>query len=139
MTRKGTPAGIKKRAKELRQEMTPAEIVLWEKLRDRRLGGYKFRRQKPIGPFIVDFYCAESRLVVEIDGESHDLRAEQDEARTRQLADYGYRVIRFRNEQVTDLLEIVLEAILVNCANQAPLLPALGEGAGDEGDSSSNP
>jgi very-short-patch-repair endonuclease len=138
MRRTGTPAGVKKRAKELRQEMTPAETVLWEKLRDRRLGGYKFRRQKAIGPFIADFYCAERRLVVEIDGDIHDLKADQDMARTEQFTDYGYRVIRFRNEQVTRQIESVLTAILANCQNRAPLLPALGEGAGDEGDSSIN-
>lgn len=138
MKRTGTPAGVKKRAKELRQEMTPVEKALWEKLRDRRLGGYKFRRQKAIGPFIADFYCAESRLVVEIDGDIHDLKAEQDKARTEQFADHGYRVIRFRNEQIIQQIESVLTAILANCHKRAPLLPRLGEGAGDEGDSSIN-
>ena len=133
MKRIGSPPSIKLRAKELRQEMTPAEKVLWEKLRDRRLGGYKFRRQKAIGPFIADFYCAESRLVVEIDGDIHDLEAEQDKARTKQFADYGYRVIRFRNELVSQQIESILSVILANCQDQASLLPASGEGEFDPG------
>jgi len=77
--------------------MTEAESLLWERLRGRRLGGYKFRRQHPLGPFIADFYCAESHLVVEIDGDIHDRQVEQDQARTNQFELYGYRVIRFEN------------------------------------------
>ena len=78
-----TAAGIQQRAKELRQEMTRAEQLLLERLRKRQLSGLKFRRQHPLGPFITDFYCAEKRLVVEIDGDIHDLQKTQDEQRTR--------------------------------------------------------
>jgi len=88
-----TSAGIQQHARELRHEMTRAEQLLWERLRDHQLGGLKFRRQHPLGPFIADFYCAEKRLVLEIDGDIHDLQREQDEQRTRQYEEFGYRVI----------------------------------------------
>ncbi|TEU11527.1 MAG: endonuclease domain-containing protein [Anaerolineales bacterium] len=92
-----TPAQIQQRARELCKEMTPAEKLLWSHLRNKRLKGLKFRRQHPLGPFIADFYCAARRLVVEIDGDIHDLQPERDAARTEQFKQYGYRVIRFRN------------------------------------------
>ena len=136
MKRSGTPAKIIKRARELRQEMTPAETMLWERLRDRRLGGYKFWRQKAIGPFIVDFYCAENRLVVEIDGSVHDLQVEQDEARTKQLADFGYQVIRFRNTQVIEDLDEVLSTIRSKCESIPTASPISGETAAEDRDQS---
>lgn len=95
-----TPAQIQQRARELRQEMTPAEKLLWSRLRNKQLHELKFRRQLPLGPFIADFYCAARCLVVEIDGDIHDLQPERDAARTEQFEQHGYRVIRFRNEQV---------------------------------------
>ncbi len=131
-----TPPGIKKQARELRREMTLAEIALWAKLRNRQLDGYKFRRQSAIGPFIADFYCAECRLVVEIDGDIHDLRHEEDLARTHQFEEHGYHVIRFRNQEVLQNIRAVLAAILQTCQelrSNESLLPELGEGAGDEG------
>ena len=75
--------------RELRQPQTPAEEKLWMHVRSRQLGGFKFRRQHPIGPFIVDFYCAACRLVVEIDGESHAEQVEYDLARTAWLNETG--------------------------------------------------
>ncbi len=73
------------RARELRQPQTPAERKLWSRLRNQRLGGFKFRRQHPIDRFIVDFYCATCHLVVEVDGDSHTEQAEYDAARTAWL------------------------------------------------------
>ena len=110
-----TSASVQQRARELRQEMTPAEYLLWTRLRNQKLAGLKFRRQHPVGPFIVDFYCAAYRLVVEIDGDIHDLQMERDAARTEQLEGYGYRVIRFRNERVLNAVESVLAAIKAAC------------------------
>ena len=110
-----TPAQIQQRARELRREMTPAEKLLWSRLRNKRLDGLKFRRQHPLGPFIADFYCAACRLVVEIDGDIHDLQPEREAARTEQFAQYGYRVIRFRNKQVLNDIEDVLAAIEAAC------------------------
>lgn len=110
-----TPAQIQQRARELRREMTPAERMLWQRLRNQQLSGLKFRRQHPLGPFIADFYCAVRRLVVEIDGDIHDLQPERDAVRTEQFEQYGYRVIRFRNEQVLNDIEDVLAAIEATC------------------------
>jgi very-short-patch-repair endonuclease len=109
-----TPA-VQQRAKDLRQQMTPAEVMLWQRLRAHRLGGLKFRRQHPLGPFIADFYCAEYRLVVEIDGGIHAKQAEHDQARTEQFEVYGYRVIRFKNTEVEQDIEKVLEKIVEAC------------------------
>ena len=91
---------IRQRAKELRQEMTPAERWLWEHIRNRRLGGFKFRRQHPVGQFVADFYCAEVRLILELDGGVHDEQQERDAVRSRDLQARGYRVLRLRNERI---------------------------------------
>jgi very-short-patch-repair endonuclease len=125
-----TSANIQQRAKELRQEMTPAEKILWQLLRNRRLSGLKFRRQHPLGPFITDFYCAEYRLVVEIDGDIHDLQKDQDKQRTCQFEEFGYHVIRFKNEEVESNVSRVLNKILEAC--QLPS-PNSGRRDGDEG------
>ena len=110
-----TSAPIQQRTRELRREMTPAEKTLWNRLRDRQFAGLKFRRQHPLGPFIADFYCAECRLVIEIDGDIHDLQVQHDQARTERFEEYGYQVIRFRNEQVLNDLTGVLASIQAAC------------------------
>ena len=110
-----TTAAIQQRARELRQEMTPAEELLWGRLRRKQLNGLKFRRQHPLGPFIADFYCAEYRLVVEIDGDVHKGQREYDIVRTEWFEAHGYRVIRFRNDDVIKDIETVLTAILATC------------------------
>jgi very-short-patch-repair endonuclease len=125
-----TSASIQQRAKEFRQKMTRTEQMLWERLRNRQLSGLKFRRQHPLGPFITDFYCAEKRLVVEIDGNIHYLQRVQDEQQTRQFEEFGYRVIRFRNEEVETNISLVLKKILETCK---PPSPRIGRKAGDEG------
>lgn len=103
----------------MRQPQTPAERTLWARLRDRRLSGLKFRRQHPIGRFIVDFCCPARRLAVEIDGDSHAEQAEYDAARTAWLVEQGYAVIRFTNQEVHRHIEAVLEAILTACQRQS--------------------
>src|SRR5574339_520186 len=85
------------RAKELRRNMTPAEKILWEELRANKLGVH-FRRQQVIAGFIVDFYCHKATLVVEVDGDIHDLQKEEDARREKVLDELGLRMIRFRNE-----------------------------------------
>lgn len=92
--------------------MTDAERMLWFHLRDRRLGGYKFRRQHPIGPFIVDFVCPEKRLIVEVDGGQHALNVEDDNQRSRFLQDKGFQILRFWNNEVLQETEAVLTKIL---------------------------
>ncbi|MEJ0025394.1 MAG: endonuclease domain-containing protein [Rhizomicrobium sp.] len=100
-------------ARRLRTDMTDAERVLWALLRNRRLGGVKFRRQQPIGPYIADFFCRSARLVVELDGDQHGVAEQQlhDEARTRYLNDQGYSVIRFSNLDVLKHRDVVMESV----------------------------
>lgn len=100
------------RERQLRRDQTEAERVLWERLRDRRLAGFKFRRQHRIGPYYADFACAEAMLVVELDGSQHLEQVDCDAARTRFLESLGYRVLRFWNDEVMVRTEDVLEAIL---------------------------
>jgi very-short-patch-repair endonuclease len=102
-------------AHELRQPQTPAEQKLWLHLRNRQLDGFKFRRQHPIDRFIIDFYCAEAKLCIEIDGDSHAEQIEYDQARTEYLNERGYTVIRFTNREVFNQCEAVLQAIAAEC------------------------
>jgi len=98
------------RAKELRREMTPAEKILWNELRANKLGVH-FRRQQVIQGFIVDFYCHRAGLVVEVDGDIHDLQQEEDARREKVLSELGLRVVRFRNDEVLRNLAIVVGQI----------------------------
>jgi very-short-patch-repair endonuclease len=103
----------KPKRRELRNASTPAEALLWTHLQRSALGGWKFRRQHSIGPYIVDFYCPLFRLAVELDGEGHfEFIADPYEAeRTRYLEGLGIRIVRFENRMVFDALEAVLETI----------------------------
>jgi very-short-patch-repair endonuclease len=114
---RGTAPDIIAADRRLRLNLTPAEQKLWQALSKRQLNGLKFRCQHPVGSFIVDFYCPEHRLVIELDGSIHDQQIEQDTARTAQLNQHGYRVIRFRNETVLANLKHVLHQILENTTN----------------------
>ena len=98
------------RAKELRREMTPAERILWEELRANKLGVH-FRRQQVIQGFIVDFYCHKAGLVIEVDGDVHDLQKEEDERRERVLRELGLRIVRFGNDEVGRELSAVVGRI----------------------------
>jgi len=102
-------------ARNLRRSQTDAERKLWLLLRDRRLAGFKFRRQHPIGPFIVDFCCTEVKVIVELDGGHHALTHDGDAARGRYLTGQGYRVLRFWNNEVLGntfgVLERIVEAL----------------------------
>lgn len=98
------------RAKELRRDMTPAEKILWEELRANKLGVH-FRRQQVIQGFIVDFYCHKSALVIEVDGDIHDLQKEEDERREKVLSQMGLQIIRFRNGEVLKNLSAVVGKI----------------------------
>lgn len=97
-------------ARRLRAEMTPAEHVLWEAIRRQALGA-RFRRQHPLGPYVLDFCCPEHHLVLEVDGLIHDQQADYDQDRTHHLEAYGYRVLRFRNDEVLTDLPAVLTRI----------------------------
>ena len=99
------------RARELRKNATDAERKLWSKLRYRQLGGYRFRRQVPIGQFIVDFACLSHRLLIEVDGGQHVERVAYDLARTRWLESRNYRLLRFWNIDVLKDIDGVLDTI----------------------------
>ena len=102
------------RARTLRRDATAAEKILWHHLRNRQLDGFKFSRQEPIGPYIVDFVCRAKKLIIEIDGVTHETAEElaHDAARTEFLVGQGYRVIRFKNEDIFGDLGPVLEKIM---------------------------
>ncbi|MGH6769047.1 MAG: endonuclease domain-containing protein [Xanthobacteraceae bacterium] len=110
-------------ARRLRKHQTDAERVLWFRLRDRRLGGWKFRRQKSLNGFVVDFCCPDAKLVVELDGGQHSERQPQDERRTRNLEASGYLVLRFWNHDVLQNTDGVLEEILDTINQQQALEP----------------
>jgi very-short-patch-repair endonuclease len=108
------------RARLLRRNLTDAERTLWQSLRNRRRGDRKFRRQVPIGRYIVDFLCEECRLILEIDGGQHAQSQGYDDARTRYLNTCGYHVLRFWNTDVLENLEGVLTVILAETARPSP-------------------
>jgi very-short-patch-repair endonuclease len=107
-----------RRARTLRAEDTQAEARLWNALRDRQLGGWKWRRQSPQGPFIVDFHCPEARLVVEVDGGQHSEAAAYDARRTAWLEAQGLRVLRFWNTEVLTHRDGVCLTILDACGGE---------------------
>jgi len=111
------------RARRLRNDRTDAEAKLWRALRDRRLGGWKWRRQVPIEPYIVDFLCVEASLVVEVDGGQHADQIAYDERRTRYLEARGLRVIRFWNSAVLTNLDGACLTILDACGGECPTAP----------------
>jgi very-short-patch-repair endonuclease len=98
------------RARELRSNMTAAENLLWQELRANKLGIH-FRRQQIIAGFIVDFYCHKAALVIEVDGDIHDLQQEEDDKREKALKEMGLRIIRFRNQDVIRDLPTVVDDI----------------------------
>jgi very-short-patch-repair endonuclease len=109
----GASPRIFEKAKMLRNTMTATEHILWNHLSKKQLGGYKFRKQHPINNYIVDFYCHEAKLVVEIDGDVHTQpeQTEYDKGRTHNLQMFGITVIRFTNHQIETQLEQVLTSM----------------------------
>ena len=106
------PPRMKGLSRALRRQQTRAETAVWSGLRGRRLENLKFRRQVPIGPYVVDFCSPACRLVVEIDGDTHDETEAEDATRSLWLERHGYRVVRFTNEDVEKGLDAVLQEIV---------------------------
>ena len=102
------------RAKKLRKTSTEAEKKIWSMLRRHRFSGKKFKRQQPIGHYIVDFVCFERQLIIEIDGGQHSDNVEKDQQRDDWLITQGYKVLRFWNNDVIKNIETVLEVIRLN-------------------------
>ena len=122
-------SGLKELVRELRKTQTSAEALLWELIRNRRLLGFKFRRQHQFGDYVADFYCHEAELVIECDGPVHQPNEQwhHDQNRDAYMIAQGLRVLRFTNDQIFNDTEKVLEEI-------AALLPSpIGRGAGGEG------
>ena len=128
----GVSANQRSRARSIRGAPTDAELRLWRLLRDRRLSGFKFRRQVPVGPYIVDFLCVGAKLIVEADGSQH-AESVRDNVRDAYLANQGWKVLRFWNNEVLQNREGVLETIYAHASRPSSgpsghLLPE-GEGA----------
>lgn len=124
---------MKQLARNLRHDQTDAESLLWRHLRDRRLDGFKFRRQYWIESYIVDFICVERRTVVEVDGSQHaeEIKVASDKKRTAFLKSRGFNVLRFWNNEIINDTDAVLENILTTLRNTTPhppLSPQWGEG-----------
>jgi very-short-patch-repair endonuclease len=127
------------RAKQLRQAMTRAETLLWRYLKANRIDGLGFRRQVPIRNYIVDFVCMSAKLIIELDGESHDFEERQkaDQIRDAFFGSEGFQVLRFTNEQVMSNLEGVVETIRQAAIDRlrglppSPTIPHKGGGSGD--------
>jgi very-short-patch-repair endonuclease len=131
------------RAKQLPRTMTRAETLLWRYLKASRIDGLGFRRQVPIRNYIADFVCLSVKLIVELDGESHDFEERQkaDQRRDAFFVSEGFQVLRFTNEQVMSNLEGVVEAIRQAASSRAsglPLSPALPHKGGGSGENSAN-
>ena len=120
--------------RDMRRNMTEPEKRLWLVVRNRQIGNAKFRKQSWLGPFLVDFFCAEAKLVVEVDGDSHAHQQDYDARRTAWRAAEGFRGIRVSNDDVMRNLEGVAVAIAdaltlpLGCAERAPPSPPRGEG-----------
>jgi very-short-patch-repair endonuclease len=110
-------------AKRLRHEMTDAERLLWNEVRAHRFAGLKFKRQEPLGLYVVDFVCYEAKLIVELDGGQHASQKEADEERTRWLASRGFRVVRFWNNDVLTNIAGVMREIEKEINTTSPPLP----------------
>ena len=124
LSRERERAGVRVRARALRHGQTDAEALLWSKLRSRQIGGLKFRRQHPVGPYLADFACIEFGLVIELDGGQHG-EAEMivlDEKRAGHMADLGFQTLRFWNNDVLLQTQAVLEKILQFAGTLTPTL-----------------
>ena len=133
--RKGGGMGVRRQianARALRRNATDTERKMWHRIRDKQIAGFRFRRQRPIHKFIVDFVCLEAKLIIEVDGGQHTDAVPADAARTQFLESLGYRVLRFWNNEVLENMEGVLERIresLLQPAESNPTpRPPLGRG-----------
>jgi very-short-patch-repair endonuclease len=117
-------------ARKLRRETTDAERRIWARLRNRRLPGFKFRRQHPVAGYIADFVCLERRLIVELDGSQHASAevAADDVARTRRLNECGFRILRFWNNESLQTTDAVVDALAAALAPSPQPSPPKGAG-----------
>lgn len=111
---------LKDKRRSLRSNLTPAEAKLWKLIQNSKLGGIKFRRQHSLGNYIVDFYCPQYLLVIELDGKIHfnPVNNESDDKRTEYINSLGIKVLRFENKEIFEKTEFILEEIKQNCINK---------------------
>lgn len=109
------PSDLTGTAKNLMKKATRVETILWNQLRAKQIEGVKFRRQQPIGEFIVDFVCFKKKLIIELDGGQHARAREVDHERDNKLTEEGYTVLRFWNSEVVENLDGILEVIRRKC------------------------
>ncbi len=119
---------ITKIAKTLRKNSTKAERLLWRNLRAKQIDGLKFRRQEPLGDYVVDFICFEKRLVIEVDGGQHMIKVVKDKERESWLKKKGFKILRFWNNEVLRNIEGILEVISRNCSDHPPFIPPIKGG-----------
>ena len=121
---------LKKHARQLRNNMTDAERHLWTKIKMKQLNEYHFYRQKPIGDYIVDFFCPKAKLVIEVDGSYHLVgeKIEYDRIKDDYMSSLGLRVLRFTNTEVLTNIEGVVEKIRENWEGKIPLSPPFSKG-----------
>lgn len=126
---------LKQLARKLRNNSTLAEVILWDKLlKQKQLKGHQFLRQRPIGNFIVDFFCKELKLIIELDGEIHRFQQKKDKNREVELKSLGYNIIRFNNKEIVNnlynvqiTLEIYIEELKKNKGNKITPYPLKGK------------
>ena len=116
---------LKELAKKLRKDSTLVEILLWNELRARKMKGYQFMRQKPIGNYVVDFFCSKLKLVIEIDGSSHNDKLKKDRIRQERLGALGLKVLRFQDFTVKKDTRSLLRAIELFIEEQEETIPSL--------------
>jgi very-short-patch-repair endonuclease len=109
---------LKERARELRNNSTLGEILLWKKLKGKQCYGFDFHRQKPILNYIVDFYCSKLNLIIEIDGYSHNFKTEEDKQRDLELTKLGLTILRFSEGEVRNNLDLVLNSLATFIENK---------------------
>jgi very-short-patch-repair endonuclease len=128
---------LKEKARELRNKSTFTEVMLWQQLKKKQLLGHDFHRQKPIGHYIVDFYCNELNLAIEVDGESHYGNEEYDLKRQTEIEKFGVRFLRFDDLEVRHNLDgvvkLIRDWIVVNASPPTPRLPRKRDGLSKEG------
>jgi very-short-patch-repair endonuclease len=115
MTTLFNKSSVKQKRKQLRNQMPSAEVILWSRLQKRQMSGFKFRRQYSVGNYVLDFYCPEARLAIEIDGDSHfqNGASDYDSSRQKSIEQFGIRFLRFTNLEIYKHLNKVLESIKV--------------------------
>ncbi len=111
-------------ARHLRKNMTPEESLLWSRIRKKQIHGHRFRRQHPIGPYIVDFICLEENLIIEIDGGQHNQPSQEERYRADYLEKHGYQTLRFWNHEVRNELTAVLDTIARSLAGKTSSPPS---------------